>query len=178
MGCSEMANIHIVLLATILITVRAGSRSYPSSCSRCGGNQYSTGHQLGAAVANAIGGKVSHIKGFFDGLGPGGGGCGGCSSSCGSPGCGSSYVSGPSSCTSCYSGCGSGGCGGSSSGFSSSNTVIVVQQPSSSHGTSYSSSHSSSLSSSHSSSLSKYDPAAYPNCQCDYLFNSAGQGNC
>ena len=26
--------------------------------------------------------------------------------------------------------------------------------------------------------LSRYDASAYPNCQCSYLFNTHGQGNC
>ena len=110
-----------------------------------------------------LGNKLEHIAGFFNGLG--GGGCGGCSSSCGSPGCGSQYVPASNPCSSggCYSSsCST--CGSSASSYSApaaahpSNTItVIVQQPSSS---------------------SVYDASAYPNCQCSYLFNTHGQGNC
>ena len=97
----------------------------------------------------------------------------------------SGYVSQPNPCSSnsCYSSqtpvsspvsCRSGSCGGSvsspvscrtgacsSSSSSGSTTVIVVQQ-----------------SPSHSSSQTSHNPSGYPNCQCDYLFNTHGQGNC
>merc|ERR1719184_330994 len=168
------------LVCSILLTCgvpgsRAGSRTYGSSCGSCGGGtgaSYNNGKTIGSAVAGVIGNKLQHIAGFFDGLSGGGSsGCGGCSSSCGSPGCGASYVPGPSPCTGgCYSGCGSQGCG-----TGSSQTVVVVQpaqQSCGSHG----------CGSSHSSVCRApacgNTAASYPNCQCDYLFNSAGQGNC
>ena len=66
--------------------------------------------------------------------------------------CSSSYSHGSNPCpsNSCYDNCGHYGC-------SSAQTLIVVQQQQPSHSSSASS---------------------YPDCQCDYLFNSAGQGNC
>lgn len=183
------------LVCSILLTCgipgsRAGSRTYGSSCGSCGGGNsgsYNSGKNLGSAVAGVIGNKLQHIAGFFDGLSGGGSsGCGGCSSSCGSPGCGSSYVPAPNPCSGgCYSNCGSHGCGASSSGSSSSQTIIVIKpaQTSSSgcgsHGCgSGSSSYTSSSSSSCRAPACGNNAASYPNCQCDYLFNSAGQGNC
>ena len=169
-----------------------GSRTYGSSCGTCGGGNsasYNNGKNLGGAVAGVIGNKLQHIAGFFDGLSGGGNsGCGGCTSSCGSPGCGSSYVPASNPCNGgCYSNCGSHGCGSSSGSGSSSQTIIVVQQPAQSsssgcgsHGCGSSSSYSS-VSSSSSSCLAPAcgnSASSYPNCQCDYLFNSAGQGNC
>jgi len=184
------------LVCSILLTCgvpgsRAGSRTYGSSCGSCGGGtgaSYNNGKNLGSAVAGVIGNKLQHIAGFFDGLSGGGNsGCGGCSSSCGSPGCGSSYVPAPNPCSGgCYSNCGSHGCG-ASGGSSSSQTIIVIkpsQTSSSGCGSHGCGSSSSSYSSSSSSSSSCRAPAcgnsaaSYPNCQCDYLFNSAGQGNC
>ena len=83
-----------LVLACVPATL-AGSRTYGSSCGSCGGGNsasYNNGKSLGGAVAGVIGNKLQHIAGFFDGLSGGGNsGCGGCSSSCGSPGCGSSY---------------------------------------------------------------------------------------
>jgi len=177
-----LLNTSILLLMIMSPHVWAASRSYGNSCGSCGGGNsasYNSGKNIGNAVAGAIGNKFQHIAGFFDGLGNGGNsGCGGCTSSCGSPGCGSSYVHAPSPCS-------NGGCYSSSG--SSSATVIVIKPAQSSssgcgsHGCGSSSSHSSGSSSSYSSgssSSSGYNAAAYPNCQCDYLFNSAGQGNC
>merc|ERR1712098_855866 len=153
-----------VLLTCATPGTRGGSRTYGSSCGSCGGGNsasYNNGKNLGSAVAGAIGNKLQHIAGFFDGLSGGGSsGCGGC-----------------------YSNCGSHGCGGSS-GTSSSQTIIVVQpsQTSSSgcgsRGCGSSSSYSSGSSSSCRAPACGNNAAAYPNCQCDYLFNSAGQGNC
>merc|ERR1711935_237862 len=160
-----------IMLLTMMSFASAGSRSSSyTSCSNCGSSGYGSGNQLGQALRNVLGEKAQHIKGFFDGLSTSSG-CGGCTSSCGSPGCGSSYVSGPSSCNNCYSDCGSNGCSSSHSSVpshSSSNTVIAVQQ-----------SHSNPQTSSYTqTSSNSYNPSAYPNCQCDYLYNSAGQGNC
>merc|ERR1719341_2736563 len=98
---------------------KGGSRTYGNSCGSCGGGNsasYNNGKHLGGAVAGAIGNKLQHIAGFFDGLSSGGNsGCGGCTSSCGSPGCGSSYVPASNPCSGgCYSNCGSHGCGSSS----------------------------------------------------------------
>merc|ERR1719481_718892 len=147
-----------ILLTCATPGTRGGSRTYGSSCGSCGGGNsasYNNGKNLGSAVAGAIGNKLQHIAGFFDGLSGGGSsGCGGCSSSCGSPGCGSHYVPAPNPCNGgCYSNCGSHGCGSSSS-------------------------YSSGSSSSCRAPACGNNAAAYPNCQCDYLFNSAGQGNC
>merc|ERR1711970_897971 len=124
------------LVCSILLTCgvpgsRAGSRTYGSSCGSCGGGtsaSYNNGKNLGSAVAGVIGNKLQHIAGFFDGLSGGGNsGCGGCSSSCGSPGCGSSYVPAPNPCSGgCYSNCGSHGCG-ASGGSSGSQTIIVIK---------------------------------------------------
>jgi len=174
----------LVLISAPLLD--AGSRTYGNSCGSCGSStSYNNGKAIGGAVAGLIGNKLQHIAGFFDGLsGAGNSGCGGCTSSCGSPGCGSSYVPAPNPCSSggCYSNCGSHGCG-SSSGSSSSQTIIVVQQPSSSscgsHGCgSSSSSYTSSSGCRAPACGNSVSASAYPNCQCDYLFNSAGQGNC
>merc|ERR1719481_877386 len=140
-----------ILLTCATPGTRGGSRTYGSSCGSCGGGNsasYNNGKNLGSAVAGAIGNKLQHIAGFFDGR------SGGCSSSCGSPGCGSHYVPAPNPCNGgCYSNCGSHGCGSSSS-------------------------YSSGSSSSCRAPACGNNAAAYPNCQCDYLFNSAGQGNC
>eukprot|EP00092_Neocalanus_flemingeri_P013331 GFUD01014372.1.p1 GENE.GFUD01014372.1~~GFUD01014372.1.p1 ORF type:complete len:232 (+),score=37.99 GFUD01014372.1:160-855(+) len=173
-----MGSFHLsvcILVMSAATVTQAGSRSYGNSCGSCGGGNsgsYNNGKNIGSAVSGLIGNKLQHIAGFFDGLSGGGNsGCGGCTSSCGSPGCGSSYVPAHNPCSGgCYSNCGSSGCG--SSGGSGSTTVIVVKPAQTissgcgSHGCG-------------SSSSSSYNSASsYPNCQCDYLFNSAGQGNC
>jgi len=164
--------ILLILLTSQTPRTESATRTYGSSCNSCNNGPSSSflgGQALGNGVRGVLGNKLEHIAGFFNGLG--GGGCGGCSSSCGSPGCGSHYVPASNPCSSggCYSSsCST--CGSSSSSYSApaahhSNTVtVIVQQPSS---------HSSS---SHSSSV--YDASAYPNCQCSYLFNTHGQGNC
>jgi len=165
-------------LITLLPLTESATRTYGSSCSSCNSGPSSSflgGQALGNGVRGVLGNKLEHIAGFFNGLGGGGGGgCNGCSSSCGSPGCGSHYLpaaSNPCSSGGCYSSSSCSTCASSSSSYSApahpSNTVtVIVQQPSSS------SSHTS-----HSSS-SGYDASAYPNCQCSYLFNTHGQGNC
>ena len=161
--------ILLTLLTFKTSLTESATRTYGSSCNSCNNGPSSSflgGQALGNGVRGVLGNKLEHIAGFFNGLG---GGCGGCSSSCGSPGCGSQYVPASNPCSSggCYStSCST--CGSSSSSYSApahhSNTVtVIVQQPSSS-------------SSSHSSSV--YDASAYPNCQCSYLFNTHGQGNC
>merc|ERR1712115_167092 len=165
--CSSMAPLPTLslMLALVVTPSLAARKSYGSSCYSCGQSQsqaFYNGQALGGAVSGHFAGKLQHLAGFINGLGGGGGGgCGGCSSSCGSPGCGSHYAPAPNPCSSggCYSSCSSGGCGGGSS----SNTVIVIQPFSSSSGGHHS---------------SGYSAAAYPNCQCDYLFNGKGQGNC
>merc|ERR1712198_187253 len=144
------------LIFVILVTVSwidgaygATRYGYGGGCNSCGGGgngAYNTGRNIGAAVSGAVHNKIQGVAGFVDGLlsGPAQSGCGGCSSSCGSPGCGSHYVPSSNSCpsNSCYSGCGSHGCGSSHSHSSSSSscscgssssgstTVIVVQQQS------------------------------------------------
>jgi len=155
-------------LITLLPLTESATRTYGSSCSSCNSGPSSSflgGQALGNGVRGVLGNKLEHIAGFFNGLGGGGGGCNGCSSSCGSPGCGSHYLpaaSNPCSSGGCYSSsCST--CASSSSSYSApahpSNTVtVIVQQPS--------------------SSSSGYDASAYPNCQCSYLFNTHGQGNC
>eukprot|EP00088_Acartia_fossae_P044194 TRINITY_DN4684_c0_g1_i5.p1 TRINITY_DN4684_c0_g1~~TRINITY_DN4684_c0_g1_i5.p1 ORF type:complete len:215 (-),score=27.09 TRINITY_DN4684_c0_g1_i5:609-1253(-) len=130
---------------------------------------FAAGQNVGAGVNNLIGAKFSAIGGFLAGLvtgqsantghHPSGGGCG--SHGCGG---GSSYSSG----------CGSHGCGGGSSYSSGCG----------SHGCGGGSSYSSGSSSCHNcgSVSNTYHPApsynSYPNCQCDWLFNDHGQGNC
>ena len=171
----QISSILLISLTfiTLLPLTESATRTYGSSCSSCNSGPSSSflgGQALGNGVRGVLGNKLEHIAGFFNGLGGGGGGCNGCSSSCGSPGCGSHYLPASNPCTSggCYSSsCST--CGSSSSSYSApahpSNTVtVIVQQPSSS--------------SSHSSSSSGYDASAYPNCQCSYLFNTHGQGNC
>merc|ERR1711915_149099 len=202
MGQSMMVVSRNKCLIVILVTVSwvngATRHGYSGGCNTCGGGgngAYNTGRNIGAAVSGAVHNKIQGVAGFVDGLlsGPAQSGCGGCSSSCGSPGCGSYYVPSSNSCpsNSCYSGCGSHGCGGSSSSHSHSSssscrscgasssgstTVIVVQQsPSQSQSSNCRSYGSSGCGS---SAQTQYDPSAYPNCQCDYLFNKAGQGNC
>merc|ERR1719462_353241 len=162
--------IPLICLSSLTSLTESATRTYGSSCNSCNSGPSSSflgGQVLGNGVRGVLGNKLEHIAGFFNGLGGGGGGCGGCSSSCGSPGCGSQYVPASNPCSSggCYSSsCST--CGSSSSSYSApahhSNTVtVIVQQPSSS-----------------SSSSSVYDASAYPNCQCSYLFNTHGQGNC
>jgi len=164
--------ILLILLTCQTSRTESATRTYGSSCNSCNTGPSSSflgGQALGNGVRGILGNKLEHIAGFFNGLG-GGRGCGGCSSSCGSPGCGSQYVPSPNPCSSggCYSSsCST--CGSSSSSYSApaahpSNTVtVIVQQPSSSYS---------------SQSSSVYDASAYPNCQCSYLFNTHGQGNC
>ena len=203
---SKMARCHsyLVLIFGVLCLVDSATRhGYSGGCNTCGGGgngAYNAGRNIGSAVSGAIHNKIQGVAGFVDGLlqGPVQSGCGGCSSSCGSPSCGAGYVSQPNPCpsNSCYSGCGHHGCGGSTScrtgscgsshgsggshGSSGATTVIVVQQQPSSSGSTVSvaSNCRSYGSYSCSSSQSQYDPSAYPNCQCDFLFNKAGQGNC
>ena len=171
LGPVEIGHLFFLIFATLVPLAESATRTYGSSCSSCNSGPSSSflgGQALGNSVRGVLGNKLEHIAGFFNGLGGGGGGCGGCSSSCGSPGCGSQYMAAPNPCASggCYSSsCST--CGSSSSSYSapahSSNTVtVIVQQPSS---------HSS-------SSSSSYDASAFPNCQCSYLFNTYGQGNC
>merc|ERR1711936_797686 len=184
-----MLSVSIILLS-IPPPTWSGSRTYGNTCNTCGGGasaSYNNGKNIGAAVAGAIGNKLQHIAGFFDGLSSGGAssGCGGCTSSCGSPGCGTNYVPAPNPCATggCYSNCGSSGCG-SSSGSGSTTVIVVKPAQTSSFGCASSGCGSSSAYSSSSGcrapacSNSGYNAASYPNCQCDYLFNSAGQGNC
>jgi len=149
--------------------------SGPSPCSSgCYGNgggtnlAYDKGKAVGSVVGGVIGAKISKIQGFIDGVAQGvsghtGGGGGGCShGGCG----GGNNVVVVHQQTS--SGCGSHGCGGSSS-FSSG---------CGSHGCGESSSFSSGCGSHGCGSSSYNNAAAYPNCQCDWLFNDHGQGNC
>ena len=150
------------ILAATLVTVGGDTRHGYGSAG--GGAAYNTGRNIGAAINGAISGKIQGVAGFIDGLvsGP---------APAAHPHTAPQYVAQPSPCraNSCYGGghsasvsCrshGSCGCSGSC------NSVSAVQQ----------SSHTSGHTSSHTSS---HSPAAYPNCQCDYLFNSAGQGNC
>ena len=191
------------MMMLMVTTVEAGTRG-GYGCNTCGGSgAYNTGRNIGAAINGAINNKIQGVAGFIDGLvsGPGQQGCGGCSSSCGSPGCGSHYVSQPNPCrsNSCYSGCGSHGCGSVSSVSSSCRSGTCgssVSSSSSSQCRNYGSgsscggsgsggttviivsSQQQTSASSSSSSSSQFNPSAYPNCQCEYLFNSAGQGNC
>ena len=115
----------------------------------CRGCQsYGSGRNLGQAVAGRLGDKLQHIAGFFSGLAGGGG------------------------CTSC-------GGASSNSYYTQPSPVIVVQQPAeSSHSHSSYSSASNYISSNQIGGGQSYNPAGYPDCQCDFLFNSAGQGNC
>ena len=156
---------------TLVHLTQSATRTYGSSCSSCNRGPSASflgGQALGSNVRGVLGNKLEHIAGFFNGLGGGGGGgCGGCSSSCGSPGCGAHYVPAANPCVSgaCYTSSCSSCTSSSSSSYSApahpSNTVtVIVQQPSIS------------------SSSSSHDASAYPNCQCSYLFNSHGQGNC
>lgn len=195
-----MATSGLVIWAILVInTVTGDTRHGYGSCSNCGGGgsgAYNSGRNIGAAINGVISNKIQGVAGFIDGLvgGPAhGGGCGGCSSSCGSPGCGSGYVSQPNPCSSnsCYSSqtpvsspvsCRAGSCGGSVSSPVSCRTG-ACSSSSHSHGSSSSSSGSTTVivvqqSPSHSSSQTSHNPSGYPNCQCDYLFNKAGQGNC
>ena len=153
--------ILLILFTSQTSLTQSATRTYGSSCNSCNSGPSSSfvgGQALGKGVRGVLGNKLEHIAGFFNGLGGG-------SSSCGSPGCGSQYVPASNPCSSggCYSSACS-TCASSSSSYSApahpSNTVtVIVQQPSS-----------------HSSSV--YDASAYPNCQCSYLFNTHGQGNC
>ena len=165
----QLTPLKIFFILLILFTsqtslAESATRTYGSSCNSCNNAPSSSflgGQSLGNGVRGVLGNKLEHIAGFFNGLG---GGCSGCSSTCGSPGCGSQYVPASNPCSSggCYSSsCST--CSSSSSSYSvpahHSNTVtVIVEQPS--------------------SSSSVYDASAYPNCQCSYLFNMHGQGNC
>ena len=150
----EMGPRSVLLLLPLLGVTGAGKRSgYSNSCNTCGGSSasYNNGRRLGQSVAGAIGNKLHHIAGFVDGLVSGPPANSGCSV------CSSSYVpaSNPCPSNSCYNNCAHSGCGSSHA-----QTLIVVQQPASSGCSSCSSA------------------SNYPDCQCDYLFNKAGQGNC
>ena len=139
------------ILAASMATVGGDTRHGYGSAG--GGAAYNTGRNIGAAINGAISGKIQGVAGFIDGLvsGP---------APAAHPHTAPQYVAQPSPCraNSCYGGGHSASVSCRSSGSCNSvSAPAAVQQPSHSSG---------------------HTSAAYPNCQCDYLFNSAGQGNC
>merc|ERR1712037_213114 len=80
----KISFILLILFTSQTSLTESATRTYGPSCNSCNNGPSSSflgGQALGNGVRGVLGNKLEHIAGFFNGLG---GGCGGCSSSCGS----------------------------------------------------------------------------------------------
>ena len=150
---SEMAAQSLLLLLLVLPWTGADKRyhggySGGGGCNSCTGG--SPAYNNGRNLGQSVAGAIGNKLQHIAGFVDGL--VAGPPANTGCSVCSSSYVpaSNPCPSNSCYNNCGNHGCGSSQA-----QTVILVQPASPSSSSS-----------------------SYSDCQCDYLFNRAGQGNC